>query len=78
MLEVTRPTRERSARSWAEPTGQAGVPLPTTVQLLRTLLHRQSNIESRIVALHWVVMILVGAGAVFFRSRLLALSVAVA
>lgn len=38
--------------------------VPTVLVQLRRLLHAQSRIESRIVLLNWVVMILVGAGAV--------------
>ena len=39
------------------------VPLSDSVTKLRQLLHAQSRIESRIVVLQWLVMVLVGAGA---------------
>ena len=37
---------------------------PSAVPRLRSLLHAQSHIESRIVVLQWVVMLLVGSGAI--------------
>lgn len=39
------------------------LPLSASIANLRHLLHAQSRIESRIVVLHWLVMILVGVGA---------------
>ena len=49
---------------WAQQPEIAAGPrwLPSSLEHLRTLLHAQSRIESRIVMLHWVVMVLVGVG----------------
>lgn len=40
-----------------------GIPVPQSIRHLRALLHAQSRIESRIVILQWLVMALVGIGA---------------
>jgi len=51
---------------WTRQPAMADSPrwLPSSLEHLRTLLHAQSRIESRIVMLHWVVMVLVGVGVI--------------
>lgn len=60
-IELAGPSLE-----WARQPEIAARPrrLPLSIEHLRTLLHAQSRIESRIVMLHWVVMVLVAVGVI--------------
>src|SRR5215471_4170447 len=65
-IDTTAQRRRTRAIRTGERVGGVGwrsLPLSASVNNLRRLLRAQSRIESRIVVLHWLVMILVGAGA---------------
>jgi signal transduction histidine kinase len=53
----------RGGRRGKDLSEQSWLHMPVSIVRLRQLLHAQSRIESRIVILQWVVMVIVGAGA---------------